>query len=48
MGAPNSVTYTPGPYTFLAGSAHTVEIDFNTMDKNYHLGAYYEITLTFT
>lgn len=48
MGAPISVTYTPGPYTFLAGSAHTVELDFSTMDQSFHVGAYYEITLTFT
>lgn len=48
MGAPTSVTYVPGPYTFLAGSAHTVEIDFSTLDANYHTGAYYEVTLNFT
>ena len=42
-------TYTtPPPYLLLAGTVHTLFIDFTTNDGFYHFGSFYEIDLTFT
>ena len=38
---------TPPPYLLLAGSIHTLLIDFTTNDAAYHVGAFYEVNLSF-
>ena len=42
-----SFTQAP-PYLLLAGSTHILFINFTTNDGAYHVGAYYEVDLTFT
>ena len=35
------------PYLLLAGTVHTLFIDFTTNDALFHVGSYYEVDLTF-
>jgi hypothetical protein len=35
------------PYTLLAGTVHTLRIDFTTNDPLYHVDSYYQVELTF-
>jgi hypothetical protein len=38
----------PGPYLLLAGSVHTLLINFSTNDPLYHVNSYYQVNLSFT
>jgi hypothetical protein len=38
----------PSPYFLAANSVHTLFIDFTTADPLFHVGAYYEVQLSFT
>ena len=38
----------PGPYTLPKNTFHTFVIDFTTNDAQFHVGAYYQINLSFT
>ena len=48
MGAVEQTFIIPPPYLLFAGSTHTLFIDFTTNDESYHVGAFYEVNLTFT
>jgi len=48
MGAVVQTFTTPPPYLLLAGSVHTLFIDFTTADALYHVNSFYEVDLTFT
>jgi hypothetical protein len=37
-----------GPYLLLAGSVHTLLINFSTNDPLYHVNSYYQVNLSFT
>lgn len=47
MGAVVQTFVTPPPYLLLANSVHTLFIDFTTNDELHHVGAFYEVNLTF-
>jgi len=38
----------PGPYLLSAGTVHTLLINFSTNDPLFHVGAYYQVNLSFT
>jgi hypothetical protein len=38
----------PSPYFLNANTTHTLFIEFTTSDSQYHVGAYYEINLSFS
>lgn len=38
----------PSPYLLLANSVHTLLIEFTTADSLFHVGAFYEVNLSFT
>ena len=48
MGPVVQTFVTPPPYLLLANSVHTLFIDFTTNDERFHVGAFYEVDLTFT
>jgi len=47
MGPVVQTYQTPPPYLLLAGSVHTLFIDFTTNDGLFHVGSFYEVNLTF-
>ena len=47
MGAVVQTFTSPPPYLLLAGTVHTLFIDFTTNDGLFHVGSYYEVDLTF-
>ena len=48
MGPVVKTYITPSPYLLQANSVHTLLIDFDTVDGAYHVGAFYNVQLTFT
>ena len=38
----------PGPYLLLAGTVHTLLINFSTNDPLFHVSSYYQVNLSFT
>lgn len=48
MGPVVKTFITAPPYRLNANTTHTLFIDFTTADANYHVGAYYEVDLSFT
>jgi hypothetical protein len=48
MGPIVETVLVPGPYLLLAGTVHTLLINFTTNDHLYHVDSYYQINLSFT
>jgi hypothetical protein len=48
MGPVIKTYITPSPYFMAANSVHTLLVEFTTNDGAYHVGAFYEVNLSFT
>ena len=48
MGPVVQTYQTPPPYLLLAGTTHTLFINFTTADGLYHVGSFYQVNLTFS